>query len=107
MHALQKRRNAGICNFNIFGDNLFLRLLIVWMHTAHFGTEDGNVFKYRFLFERTGHLYKKYRARVAELKKSFEDTKGDIKPEPGPSAPATGWQASSLFFVTPCVKLCI
>jgi hypothetical protein len=53
---------------------------------------------FRFLFERTGHLYKRYRARVAELKRSFEDTKpdlvkmeagikleGGIKSEPGSS----------------------
>jgi len=35
----------------------------------------------RFLFERTGHLYKKYRARVAELKQSFQDTKKEVKSE--------------------------
>ena len=37
----------------------------------------------RFLYERTGHLYKKYRARVAELKRSFEETKQEIKSETG------------------------
>jgi len=46
------------------------------------------------LFERTGHLYRKYRARVAELKKSFDETKTEVKDEPGSStkasAPAAG-----------------
>jgi len=37
----------------------------------------------KFLYERTGHLYKKYRARVAELKRSFEETKQEIKSETG------------------------
>ena len=46
------------------------------------------------MFERTGHLYRKYRARVAELKKSFDETKTEVKDEPGSSintvAPAAG-----------------
>ena len=38
----------------------------------------------RFLFERTGHLYKRYRARVAELKRSFDDEKpNSVKLEAG------------------------
>ena len=44
---------------------------------------------FRFLFERTGHLYRQYRARVAELKKSFDDTKSGIKSEPGTAAGVT------------------
>ena len=73
--------NILICILSIF---LSIQIPII----LTFDSNNFSILQFlRFLYERTGHLYKKYRARVAELKRSFEETKQEPS-RPGPSTSA-------------------
>jgi len=45
---------------------------------------NKNTPELKFLFEKSGPLYKRYRARVAELKESFDDNKNSQQPKNEP-----------------------